>query len=192
MVTHVKHPKIVTAVLTAAIILVLMMGIGLVVVYSGLPDVAASQPEGAITDWVLGTTMDHSVRRQASGIAPDLSHADLAEGAEHYTAMCTMCHGGPGGQRPNYVGVGLNPAPPDLREAAGDWKPGEVYWIVEHGIKMTGMPAFGKTHSPEQLTNITAFVAKIPTMTAEEYKRLSGPGQATSMPSGAESPNHHD
>ena len=178
--------------LFGAILLVLVIVISLIVVYSGLTGVAASKPEGTVTAWVLGTTMDHSVRRQAAGISPDLSSADLAEGAEHYTAMCTMCHGGPGGELPNYIGVGLNPTPPDLREAAGDWKPGEVYWIIEHGIKMTGMPAFGKTHSPEQLTNITAFVVKLPTMTAEEYQRLIGPGPATSMPSGAESPHHQE
>jgi mono/diheme cytochrome c family protein len=129
---------------------------------------------------------------QASGISPDLSRADLAEGAEHYAAMCIMCHGGPGNEPPNYIGLGLNPTPPDLQEAAGDWKPGEVYWIIEHGIKMTGMPAFGKTHSPEQLTNITAFVVKMPTMTVEEYMRLKGTGPTTSMPSGAEAPQRHD
>jgi len=187
-----KHPKIVTAVFTAAIVLVFMIVIGLIVVYSGLPNVAANQPEGAIASWVLGTTQDHSVRRHASGISPDLARADLAEGAEHYAAMFIMCHGGPGNEPPNYVGLGLNPTSPDLREAAGDWKPGEIYWIIENGIKMTGMPAFGKTHSPEQLTNITAFVAKMPTMTVEEYKRLKGTGPTTSMPSGAESSQRHD
>jgi mono/diheme cytochrome c family protein len=187
-----KHTKIVTAVLTTAILLVLVILAGVVVVYSGLSDVAASKPEGALTSWVLGTAMDHSVRRHASGISPDLSRADLAEGAEHYAAMCTMCHGGPGGESPNYIGLGLNPAPPDLRESAGDWKAGEIYWILDNGIKMTGMPAFGKTHSPEQLTNITAFVVKMPTMTTQEYQRLKGAGPATSMPSGAESREHHD
>ncbi len=48
-----------------------------------------------------------------------------------------------------------------------------------HGIKMTGMPSFGKTHSSEQLTNITAFIEKMPTMTAEEYQQLTGQGQTT-------------
>ena len=187
-----KHPKIVTAVLTTAILLVLVIVIGLIVVYSGLPDVAASKPEGAVTSWVLGTTMEHSVRRRAAGISPDLARADLAEGAEHYAAMCTMCHGGLGNVPPSYIGLGLNPAPPALRDAAGDWKPGELHWIIEHGIKMTGMPAFGKTHSPEHLTNITAFVEKMPTMAAEEDEPLTGAGPATSMPAAADSPHRQD
>jgi hypothetical protein len=72
----VKHPKIVTAILTTVILLVLVIVIGLVVVYSGLPNVAASKPDGAVTSWVLGTTMEHSVRRQAAGISPDLSRGD--------------------------------------------------------------------------------------------------------------------
>ena len=175
----VKHPKTVTAVLTVASLLILWIVTGLVVIYSGLLNVAASRPEGAITSWVLGTTMGHSVRRQASGISPDLSHANLAEGAEHYAAMCVMCHGGPGNEQPNYIGVGLNPDAPNLMGAAGDWKPGEIYWIIDNGIKMTGMPAFGKTHTPEQLTNITAFVERLPMMTPQEYQHLLGAGTTT-------------
>ena len=187
-----KHPKIATAILTTVILLVLMIVIGVVVVYSGLPNVGASKPEGAVTSWVLGTTVEHSVRRQAAGMSPDLSRADLAEGAEHYVAMCAMCHGGPGNEPPSEIGSGLNPAPPNLRKSASRWKAGEIYWIVEHGIKMTGMPAFGKTHSPEQLTNITAFIETMPTMTADEYQHLIGPEPTTSQPSGGESPHHHD
>ena len=103
-------------------------------------------------------------RRRA--FRPILRVPTWPKGAEHYAAMCTMCHGGLGNEPPNYIGLGLKPTPPDLQVAAGDWKPGEIYWIIEHGIKMTGMPAFGKTHSPEQLTNITAFVVKMPMMTA--------------------------
>jgi len=175
----VKHPKTVTAVLTVASLLILGIVIGLVVIYSGLPNVAASRPEGAVTSWVLGTTMEHSVRRQASGISPDLSHANLAEGAEHYSAMCAMCHGGPGDVQPNAVGSGLNPDAPNLRKAAGYWNPGEIYWIIDNGIKMTGMPAFGKTLSADQLTNLTAFVEQMPTMTAQEYQHLVGPGPTT-------------
>ncbi len=187
-----KHPKTVTAVLTMAILLVLAVVIGLVVMYCGLPNVAASKPEGAVMSWVLGTTMDHSVRRQAAGFSPDLSRADLAEGAEHYAAMCATCHGGPQDEPPSGIGEGLNPKPQDLREAAGDWKAGEIYWIVEHGIKMTGMPAFGKTHTPEQLTNMTAFVARMPAMTPQECQRLTGVRPTTSKPGSAESRGHQD
>jgi len=187
-----KHPQTVTAVSTAVVILVLMIVIGLVVVYSGLLNVAASKPEGAATRWMLRTTMENSVRRQAAGISPDLSRGDLAEGAEHYEAMCVACHGGPEDEPPSYIGVGLNPAPSELRKSASRWNAGEIYWIIEHGIKMTGMPAFGKTHSPEQLTNITAFVEKMSTMTAEEYNRLTGTEPTTSMPPGAEFTHHND
>ena len=174
-----KHPKTFTAVVTVAGLLILGIVIGLVVIYSGLPNVAASRPEGAVTSWVLGTTMDHSVRRQASDISPDLSHANLADGAQHYSAMCAMCHGGPGDVQPNAIGMGLNPDAPNLIKAAGYWKPGEIYWIIDNGIKMTGMPAFGKTLSPPQLTNLTAFVEQMPKMTPQEYQDLLGAGPTT-------------
>lgn len=184
-----KRPKLVTSVLTVAAILLVAALVGLVVIYSGWIDVAASKPEGAITSWVLGTTMDHSVHRHAAGFSPDLSRADLNEGAEHYEAMCAVCHGAPG-REPTVIAQGLNPDAPDLTEAAGDWTPGEIYWILEHGIKMSGMPAFGKTHTPEQLTNMTAFVVKMQGMTAQEYQKVTGQATTTSGP--GDTSNHRD
>lgn len=162
-----KRPKMVTAVLTVAVLVVLAIAGGLGVMYSGLVDVAASKPEGPVASWVLDTTMVHSVRRHAAGFAPDLSRADLNKGAADYSGACAMCHGGPGDEPASDIGKGLNPPPPDLREAAGDWSAGEIYWIVEHGIKMTGMPSFGKTLQPDQLRNITELIVKMPTATSQ-------------------------
>ena len=47
-----------------------------------------------------------------------------------------------------------DPRPPDLAKTAQDWSTGELFWIVKHGVKMTGMPAFGPTHSDERLWTI--------------------------------------
>lgn len=183
-----KHPKIATAVLTTAIIIVLAIVTGLVVMYSGLPNVAASKPEGPITSWMLGTTMDHSVRRHAADVSIDLARADLAEGAKRYDKMCAGCHGAPGRE----PAEGFNPPPPELREAAGDWKAEEIYWIVDNGIKMTAMPTFGKKLSVEQMTSITAFTIKLPTMTAQEYQQLAHAESAASQPASAQAHDHHD
>ena len=48
----------------------------------------------------------------------------------------------------------------------------EIYWIVKHGIKLTGMPAFGRTHDEEQLWGIVAIVEEIPRMSPEQYRQL--------------------
>jgi len=82
--------------------------------------------------------------------------------------MCAGCHGGPGVER-GETGKGMTPTPPDLAEEAGEWSDAELYWITEHGIKLAGMPAFGPTHSDEEIAMIAAFVRLLPEMTAEEY-----------------------
>ena len=87
--------------------------------------------------------------------------------------MCEHCHGAPGINRREWA-EGILPQPPHLVEAAAEWTPAEVFWLVKHGVKMTAMPAFGPTHNDEALWNITAFVKQLPAMTKPQYERLAG------------------
>src|SRR3546814_14121859 len=63
----------------------------------------------------------------------------------------------------------MRPKPPALAHAAQGWSLEEVNWIVDHGIKMSGMPAFGGTHEEATIWNIAAFVKALPEMSAEQY-----------------------
>ena len=149
-------------------------GGGLAFMYSGLADVAATSPHWALTRWVLSTTMENAVRKQAKGIAPPASLDEderVRAGAVAYDAMCAGCHGGPGVE-PGVVGKGLNPEPPDLARAADEWSPEEMFWITKHGVRMTGMPAFGPTHSDEELWEMVALVKRLTRMSAAEYQAL--------------------
>jgi len=158
--------------------IVLFVGGSLIVIYGGLFNVAAANPDPAVMDWVLSTTRDRSVEHHAAGIplSPTYESPDLSVGYDHYNEMCVTCHGAPGIER-SEAGQGLNPSPPDLSESVKDLTPSEVFWIVKHGIKMTGMPAFGPTHDDQKLWNITAFVKRLPTMTPEQYGAM-GQGAA--------------
>jgi mono/diheme cytochrome c family protein len=140
-------------------------------VYSGAYNVAATEPHTAFTGWLLHTTLQQSVRRRATGIeAPVLEDPNRIEtGLHHFREMCETCHGAPG-VRPSEIGRGLNPEAPDLAEAAQHWTPAELFWIVKHGIKMTGMPAWGPTHSDDDLWGIVAFLKRLPRLSAEEYQ----------------------
>jgi len=51
-----------------------------------------------------------------------------------------------------------------------DSKPSELFWITKNGIKMTGMPAFGKTHSDDKIWAIVSFIELLPNMTKEQYE----------------------
>jgi mono/diheme cytochrome c family protein len=74
----------------------------------------------------------------------------------------------------------MRPQPPHLTEAAAHWELREVFWLVRHGVKMTGMPAFGPTHDDETLWSIAAFVKELPGMTPERYGGLGSAEGAAS------------
>ena len=60
--------------------------------------------------------------------------------------MCVDCHLAPG-MDSSEIRQGLLPKPPKLQEVVDEWKPAELFWIIKNGVKMTGMPAWGPTHS---------------------------------------------
>src|SRR3546814_5645724 len=66
--------------------------------------------------------------------------------------MCAHCHGGIGASRAGWAET-MRPKPPALAHAAQGWSLEEVNWIVDHGIKMSGMPAFGGTHEEATIWN---------------------------------------
>ncbi len=157
-----------------AVEIVLIVVVGLIVMYSGVVNVAAVNPDPGWMDWVLGTTSDNSVDHHAEGIpvSPTFNAPDLSVGYDHYSEMCVMCHGAPGVER-GEQGQGLNPEPPLLYESVADMSPSEVFWVIKNGIKMTGMPAFGPTHDDQKIWNIAAFVKRLPDTTAEQYAAMA-------------------
>ena len=144
---------------------------GLIVIYTGAYNVAASADHTGLGRWVLETAMENSVRSRASGLEPParFAAAEIAAGAAHYRDVCQHCHGGPGVRRSEWA-EGLYPAPPELADKVAEWRPGELFWIVKHGIRMTGMPAVGAGHSDRDIWNIVAFVQRLPDMSAEDYR----------------------
>lgn len=144
----------------------------LAVMYSGIISVAANYPDKAVVAWALSTTRDHSVKRHASGIpTPALDEAAMIQtGFNHYRSMCKGCHGAPG--EPDEGGPMFNPEPPELTEEAGEWQPNELFWITKNGIRMSAMPAWGPSHSDEEIWAIVAFMRKLPSMTAAQYQAM--------------------
>lgn len=181
-----------TAVLAVALTLVVLVLGGLVFMYSGAYNVAATQDHTAVVRWVLETTMENSVAERAGEVPepPAADSAMLEHGFEHFRSMCVMCHGAPGIDR-GELGMGMTPTPPDLSEEAEERSPRELFWITKHGIKLAGMPAFGPTHSDEEIWGIVAFVERLPDMSPEEYAQLerrhagAGPASGAAPASGA-------
>jgi len=161
---------IITAILFTGVVVVLG---GLALIYSGLYDVAATAPHWEVTRWVLETTRIRSIKVRAAGIEAPLGLDDPAKvviGVEHYAAHCAVCHGAPGVPRGD-IARGLYPFPADLRKAVPLYSQAELFWILKHGIKMTGMPAW-TDHSDEELWATVAFLQKLPGMNEQDYAKL--------------------
>lgn len=156
------------------ILIIVVVGISIAYAYSGLYNPAATEDHNAVTAWYLHTIMERGVETRAEGVdVPDLSSPDLVrEGAEHYAEMCAGCHLAPG-QTSSEIREGLNPKPPALPRIAKYLEPKEIFWVVKHGVRMTGMPAWGVTHSDQKLWAVTAFVRKLDGMSPERYQELT-------------------
>jgi mono/diheme cytochrome c family protein len=156
-------------------ILALVAGIALFVVYTGAFNVAATEDHTSLTRWAFDTAFRNSVERRASGsTAPgDITPAMVEAGASAYKSMCQHCHAGPGVEREKWAS-GMRPRPPHLTEAAARWEIHQIFWIAKHGVKMTGMPAFGPSHEDQTLWGIAAFVSELPAMSPERYKQIGG------------------
>lgn len=171
---------------TVTVLISLAVLIGLAVVYSGAFNVAATEPHTALGRWLFSTTMVQSVRAHAGDIeVPELTPDMAREGFRHYEAQCRLCHGAPGVQ-PGHVGQGLRPMPPELSATIDRWDAAEAFWIVKHGVRMTGMPAWGLHYSDDQIWSTVAFIRQLPQMSAADYQARVQAMEETSSTGDAE------
>ncbi len=137
---------------------------------SGFYNIAATSQHLQFVYTFLEQGMHHSVRFHARDIsAPALTdEAMIARGAVLYRDHCVQCHGAPG-VAPAGIGMGMQPVPGPLIDARSKWQPNQMYWIVRHGIKMSGMPAWEYRMSDEQLWQVVAFMQRLPELTPAQY-----------------------
>jgi mono/diheme cytochrome c family protein len=140
-------------------------------IYSGQYNIAADEPHWFTTAKIIETLRDRSIERRARDIIiPELEDTRLVlKGAGQYEAMCVGCHLAPGMDN-SEIRQGLYPEPPNLSQ--GRTEPRRAFWVIKHGIKMTGMPAWGRTHDDITLWSIVAFIGKLPEMTPQAYKEM--------------------
>ena len=142
------------------------------VIVSGAYNVAATAPHTELERVIFSSTMRHSVQARAGKESREVwSEDQVRSGFEEYDKMCIICHAAPGKEH-SEIRKGLQPEPPNLAEAAKQWTAPELFWIIKNGVKMTGMPAFGPTHTDEKIWNIVGFVRRLPQTSAQEFKAM--------------------
>lgn len=140
----------------------------------GSYDVAADVPHKPFVYWLLDTARDRSVETRAGAITVpgDLGEQSRIEaGAGLYAEMCADCHLAPG-MAPTEISQGLYPRAPELSHGT-DLTPAEEFWIIKHGIKMSGMAAWGKTHNDTLIWEMVAFLGKLPSLSAQQYQSMT-------------------
>jgi len=180
-------------------------------IYTGIFNVAADAPHYPFTYAIMETVRSRSIATRAKDLQPPaLDDATLiATGARHYAAMCSGCHLSPDKTTDSEIRAGLYPKPPDLTKHLHA-SPAEAFWVIKHGIKMSGMPAWGKTHDDSSIWGLVAFLQKLPELTAAEYQALAktdgqshhqhthdqhdhkGAAMDSRHPQGTQKAGHHD
>ncbi len=153
-------------------------GVGFI--YSGYYPMGADEPHNDLTSWALETLRERSIARASKDIQvpTDLNSPErLLAGGADYNDMCAGCHLKPGVTQSDFT-LGLYPLPPNLTQAATLQDGVEIqarqrFWIIKHGIKASGMPAWGPGHDDERIWSMVAFLQRLPELSPQQYQILT-------------------
>ncbi len=172
-------------ILISSAIVVAAIG-GLSFLYSGLYPIGADVPHTKLTYWALETLRERSIARASRDLqVPDLNDPSLLlAGGADYNDMCALCHLKPGKDKSD-MSQGLYPKPPNLakdtdehghsHEESSDQaqEARRRFWIIKHGIKASGMPAWGVTHDDKRIWAMVAFLQRLPQLTEQQYQIIT-------------------
>jgi mono/diheme cytochrome c family protein len=145
----------------------------LIFFFGGFYNVAATDQHFNIVSSALDRVRMASITHYAPD-KPSISLDDPAvvqAGAKEFSEHgCVSCHGAPGAAWAKFSEA-LYPSPPDLSEIAKERTPGQIFWVVKHGLKFTGMPGFSSIGlKDDEIWKIAAFVKKLPSISEADYK----------------------
>lgn len=150
--------------MTLATVVGLGILVGIAVVFLGLYNTSAKSGHWTITGWILHTTFENSVELRAppsEKVPEDLADPALIElGARHFDSACRMCHASPGHVADATIAA-MVPPPPRIEVATANWQPAEMHWIVEQGVKMSGMPGWPAKGRGDEVWAVVAFLSAV-------------------------------
>ena len=143
------------------------------IIFTGFYDIGADAPHTPPVHWLIETLRDRSIDARAAGIMVPADLNDpkrISAGAGLYADMCAGCHLAPGMERTE-ISQGLYPPAPELSRGLAH-TPAQEFWMIKHGVKLTAMPAWGKTHSDGLIWDMVAFIRKLPSLSPAQYHAL--------------------
>lgn len=163
-----RHLPSIAFVIVAAM---LIGGVAGAVIHAGVYNIGADAPHTKPVHWMIETLRDRSIAVRARDVVapPNLDDPTrIATGAGLYAEMCSGCHLAPGMEKTE-ISQGLYPQAPELSRKL-DHSAAEEFWMIKHGVKMTAMPAWGRTHSDELIWDMVAFVRTLPKLSPAQYE----------------------
>jgi len=166
-----------------AVVKAFLLLLGLAIVIGGIglwyflsSGVSAREQPGRIEEFVAGRARNMAIARRAKSLTNPVEYSGeiIADGRAHFADHCATCHANDGsGDTP--IGRGMWPKPPDMRlKRTQNLSDGELFWIIENGIRFTGMPAWG-TGTKEGETaswHLVHFIRRLPRLTPEELEEM--------------------
>ena len=141
--------------------------------------------EGMMAKKALHARIDKEMPKNVPVAADEAAYM---AGAEIYRDHCAVCHGVPGAEQ-SAIAKGMFPKPPHLFRGKGvtDDEPGETYWKVANGIRLTGMPGFKQNLTETQMWQVSLLLANANKVSdAVKQQLMPPPMPAPMMPQGAE------
>ncbi|MGA8222221.1 MAG: c-type cytochrome [Candidatus Acidiferrales bacterium] len=165
-------------------VLVAVVG-GFFYLKQGYMNLQADQKPSTIERKLAASAVDASTERHAPETKNPTAPAEqnLTEGARLYLNHCAGCHGIPS-NRETQFGKSFNPPVPQFFSDAPDMPENENFYITQHGIRFSGMPAWGGTLSENQIWLLVTFMSNIEKLPPVALKELEPTGAAANPPLG--------
>jgi mono/diheme cytochrome c family protein len=159
------------------VVLVVIFGGGYVFLHLGLLSFRADEAPGTFESKIAMQAVDASTERRASDLKNPLQSTDanLLSGVRLYQSSCAGCHGDPGRPQSALMHSFYPPAPQFLEDPA-DMPDNENFYVIKHGIRWTGMPAWGNNLTDDEIWKLTIFLSqmtKLPPPVEQEWKSES-------------------
>lgn len=137
----------------------------------GMADVRGDEPSSQLGNYVIGTAVHASIRRNAPELHSPVPPTDvnLITGGRMYVEQCARCHGAAGSEQ-------KSASTPSLHEMAAEYTESQIFWIAKHGIRWTAMPADTQDDSDEELWALAGYIKRnnrLPEHVKEELAKAS-------------------
>ncbi len=138
--------------------------------------VSAKARPGRLEEFIARRVRNMAISRHAASLTNPVEYSGnvIAEGRAHFADHCATCHANSGSGDTD-IGRGLWPKAPDMRlSQTQNLTDGELFWIIENGVRFTGMPAWstGNKEGEEASWHLVHFIRRLPMMTAEELEDM--------------------